>query len=706
MNWTGGALSRSRSRNAVLTAIQRRHFAKAKIKLLHGQRQPSHADFPVFNDTQGQAVYTDPHRQVQNSQITLEEYENLLPKVRRLEPSKSHRRGGKRHARPSPSTDVESKRHELLSRRDWIGLEQTRPVHMQFADPTDRDLIGKRRRLSKMNNSPPNIQPRYHRPLTKTFEELNMLRAASCKSHSSDEISVRIGSSEHVLGKKGSEKPTALATQQSAVSDEMLLGSDEPYIPHQTMELQYTNGKQIKEDETANMLFDYESEERSSSHSSPFSPKMPLQKISGSVSSRQLNTQKRFDLRIVRSGCRPSGAYTISSGSLSESSADYVQNAGCYEVSKHIREQSAEDPPPPSSYPTSVEGAVQSWLSDDFPAELLRTSSPCKQEHAAVSLDHSTVRGSAEFTNSSKHDTSSKVLNNTPMVKETADSNNSLSCIWRREPPDERNRISSTPLKISPYCQPPESSQSRHPTITSTRASLPQLSSPCKPSHTSIQPQLSHEEEERSWRAFIFGSDPDELNWTTNQTQPQRKCQKSPSVKSSDSLTSRVPSPKGILQSSTRTGNRSLSVHPSSSPLVDESTNQSSSSSKPDPQEDPETETAHLLSQIANASLSSLSPSSAAHSAPSPPRIAPIQETIESTTAQRLSSSSPQRAQRVTQTRTARKVIFRPPKKFHGGESAIVVLRIGVGNGKGREDDDDDDDDERDGDGVEEEIED
>ena len=43
---------------------------------------------------------------------------------------------------------LEDKRRELLVQRDWVGLAPSRPLHMDFASDSDKDQIGKRRKIT------------------------------------------------------------------------------------------------------------------------------------------------------------------------------------------------------------------------------------------------------------------------------------------------------------------------------------------------------------------------------------------------------------------------------------------------------------------------------------------------------------------------------------------------------------------------------
>lgn len=104
MNWTGGALSRSRNAKSTvsLSVKQRNHFAKARAKLQNTQRPSPPAiqyfDFGEWKPERG--VHDDrrsnPSRQMAPSQRTLEQFENVQGVVRKLKSLRPRDRRQKR----------------------------------------------------------------------------------------------------------------------------------------------------------------------------------------------------------------------------------------------------------------------------------------------------------------------------------------------------------------------------------------------------------------------------------------------------------------------------------------------------------------------------------------------------------------------------------------------------------------------------------
>ncbi|KAL8806524.1 MAG: hypothetical protein Q9182_001307 [Xanthomendoza sp. 2 TL-2023] len=285
MNWTGGSLSRSRRHNTNISTIQKKHFARARGKLLNGRPPPHRIDLTVFQDVEhdrrlGSHFSAHDARQVrQSSQMIMEDFGSMRPVVRRLQSmrprhatksphtktSQSDGSHGRREAnarafksvsqrsRTLPATEeLEVKRRELLGTFDWVGLEKTKPVQMKFADAEDRDLIGKRRIL-KGNPGPGESVARtsiHRRPVIQAYEKLNMMRARPNVPTSPQKISIHIGSSpkgslssiarhistsdEMLFDEKAEARaavhrpalPHSISTQSGATSEEMLLDQE------------------------------------------------------------------------------------------------------------------------------------------------------------------------------------------------------------------------------------------------------------------------------------------------------------------------------------------------------------------------------------------------------------------------------------------------------------------------------------------------
>ncbi|KAL9047340.1 MAG: hypothetical protein Q9214_000052, partial [Letrouitia sp. 1 TL-2023] len=452
MNWTGGALSRSRSQNTALTAVQKRHFAKARNKSMHNSQHPSSIDVSVFEDgrrrnhSRGQEIHNIRHSDHKplSSQMTLEEYENLLPKVKQLESIRLRHRertpgsftpleytiqpytsfhrhkqsspignlprpdsfplsqakasnaehGPRAKRERSPALDpIEKKRVELLSQPDWIGLEESKPVNIQFQDSQDRDLIGKRRRLSDIDQRIA-AQSRCRRPVPSPFEKLNKLRAPSNRYSSPGRISIRIASAGFGRRRRNEDQSSKSETQHSVASDEMLSGSEESSDSLERMNyVQLQSGVDVENNRSEDMLLDVEveQEQRTSIHKRPLSVPShalpdPQQKLSFPLEKQSISNPKPEH---VRSGCRPSSPYTISSGSLSETSDDYetatflIHRSG-EQVQRVPRQTPSPLPQPEFSKP---------FLSPDaFPPELFRTSSPDRPEQYSLECKQSSSR--------------------------------------------------------------------------------------------------------------------------------------------------------------------------------------------------------------------------------------------------------------------------------------------------------------------------
>ncbi|KAL8777500.1 MAG: hypothetical protein Q9213_007843, partial [Squamulea squamosa] len=281
MNWTGGSLSRSRKQNANISVIQKKHFARARGKLLNGRPPPQPIDISIFedvktDDTVPRSTTTAPHlrRERPSTQMTLEEYEGLRPVVEqlqslrprhssertpqshcfqscsRLRSSEYHQakplqrlkanchgstgiqglnvKGARSNAARSTSPPIyeglDAKRRELLGTFDWVGLEKMKPVRMKFANTEDRDLIGKRRVVKSTHGSETLGMKQYRRPLINAHEKLNMMRANSRLLSSPGKISIHIGSAHRSssAGHRRTKNSDRGDNQQALTSDEML----------------------------------------------------------------------------------------------------------------------------------------------------------------------------------------------------------------------------------------------------------------------------------------------------------------------------------------------------------------------------------------------------------------------------------------------------------------------------------------------------
>lgn len=260
MNWTGGALPRSRNSNAraALTATQKKHFAKVRGKLLNGPRSSPDLDFSIFDHATkiakpGSKRSNDipAHETGDSSQRRLEGYNQLVPVVHRLDnirprqnpydsaspqhppatsasrkvihPSSAGHQYGRSDIPSEPAklaTDAEdsfeARRQELLHREDWVGLANTKPAKIQFTNVEDRQLIGKRRRVEGAEHG---LHPQ------RTLKRRAIQHHAQESSDFGD-ISVRIGS-QVWEGRENEMLPLCQARSSSGTFDDMLFDNDD-----------------------------------------------------------------------------------------------------------------------------------------------------------------------------------------------------------------------------------------------------------------------------------------------------------------------------------------------------------------------------------------------------------------------------------------------------------------------------------------------
>ena len=276
MNWTGGALPRSRNGNAKasLTTTQKKHFAKVRSRMLNGPQSSPNLDFSGLDHAVGQdgspkeRSCPPPRRRFRtSSQTKLESYKNIAPLAHQLStirprygplgsdcnnstnserrhkletsrqsPSPSYSRLPESRSQPCASADkdmarnphvrsgntvaqhaFESSRQDLLRKQDWVGLANSRPAKIQFIDAKDRLLIGKRRRLedTDANNC-------HHRK-----PKRNAIQYQGLECSSIGDISIRIGPSNRPGNHHQHLKTPPCRDGSVADSvDEMLLEND------------------------------------------------------------------------------------------------------------------------------------------------------------------------------------------------------------------------------------------------------------------------------------------------------------------------------------------------------------------------------------------------------------------------------------------------------------------------------------------------
>ncbi|KAL8958386.1 MAG: hypothetical protein Q9193_004548, partial [Seirophora villosa] len=281
MNWTGGSLSRSRRQTANLNVVQKKHFAKARAKLLNTRPSPVRLGLSIFRDEENTgarvsnpAVPGPNHLEERpRTQLTLEEYRGIKPLVRQLQSLKPRHAPRSMSCRvtksrpPSPRLDgdpslasqakyrgsdisakgqndrkkttgsvvdpagsppvtdeLEAKRRELLVTSDWMGLKKIKPLQMRFADAEDRDLIGKRRRMDNDLYQTKSAPILHRTPAISSYEKQEMLRARSKLFSSPSKISIHIGSSGRGSSARPQEENSCRRgiNHEAVVSDDML----------------------------------------------------------------------------------------------------------------------------------------------------------------------------------------------------------------------------------------------------------------------------------------------------------------------------------------------------------------------------------------------------------------------------------------------------------------------------------------------------
>lgn len=282
MNWTGGGLSRSRNAKGSLTAKQKSYFAKARGRLQDRRPSPNKLKFCEFGEwlpeRKDEDFSTFHRRQEEPSSVqkTLDQFATTRPIVKRLEGLKERREPRKRKRTPltetrnqvrsktpklqadepivigsSPSASsssprdspavshcppqsnsseailnahsIEERRRRLLEMDDWVGIDRpgAHPVKMKFADPADKDLIGKRRRIAKVNYRHPSDRRRAIGEAANPVRNDHHISNIANTYYPEGDVSVRIGSAVD-----RSDGRASLTNQDrlSVMSDELLDG--------------------------------------------------------------------------------------------------------------------------------------------------------------------------------------------------------------------------------------------------------------------------------------------------------------------------------------------------------------------------------------------------------------------------------------------------------------------------------------------------
>ncbi|MCJ1425123.1 hypothetical protein MMC29_003011 [Sticta canariensis] len=171
MNWSGGALSRSRNSNTSRSAAQKRHFAKARGKLPQARQSFADFDFSTLEHARieieseaptRQSAARLPHQSLRSSSLVTpssskkhirsKPSESTPSFWSALKPNDCHGSGTvDGDIKISEEARLEAQKQELLAMKDWCGLKSTWPVKISFPDIADVDLIGKRRPVLTTN---------------------------------------------------------------------------------------------------------------------------------------------------------------------------------------------------------------------------------------------------------------------------------------------------------------------------------------------------------------------------------------------------------------------------------------------------------------------------------------------------------------------------------------------------------------------------
>lgn len=259
MDWTGGARNRFAStKSKTVTQKQKAHFAKARAALQATPR--SKASFqPLYlpGGYAGIQSMLEPNNEHQVSHQHLSHATKALRhdgEGRHVTTSADNRRRSTRPSEASSSRHADRPRHmlrpkkildeealllatrkRLLAQSDWLHLDASRPLQMQFPSHKDKDRIGKRRKISKAASQRP--QPAQKRELSPLFRHhlMHPPYLGNDVLPQDNQIHIRIGTEALATQTQRSQSPSTRESKQfSPISEEsMLLDADEeiPLLP-------------------------------------------------------------------------------------------------------------------------------------------------------------------------------------------------------------------------------------------------------------------------------------------------------------------------------------------------------------------------------------------------------------------------------------------------------------------------------------------
>ena len=269
MNWTGGALQRSRNSNTKGAAfrIQKQYFARARQNLHRCPRFPPTLDISTFRNTRTEkakaykhpnpttiqaieqkrdpnlestysnissccGIRSPPHRpdryrarEQRDASVVSEDWRASLWSI-----SQDHAQADSRLIEQKTSTNpsaIQQKRMELLACRDWVGLKCMKPVVVHFDSIEDKHLIGKRRRVSTTDVARER-RLREHKRLPPFLQMAQKQNTG--KVPSTQDISVHVGSSVPEYASTFQAMPQPVRTPFSSLSEEMLLDHIDPSL--------------------------------------------------------------------------------------------------------------------------------------------------------------------------------------------------------------------------------------------------------------------------------------------------------------------------------------------------------------------------------------------------------------------------------------------------------------------------------------------
>lgn len=238
MDWTGGTRRRyAQAGKNVVVQKQKAHFAKVRSA---GHPQPPRS----MPDFMREAVESKSYRQAKTSQqhrgSTTLRSEGGSRSSRSSEARCRRRAADVRdQAVPADMTDeerkIQSARRSLLARSDWLGLNASRPVKVQFPAERDVERIGKRRKVLKTSrNGPREFQ---QRRVTPPFQHRERLMQPMLSDDGRGEsIDIKIGTGAlagtqtelsrppHVVANTSMRQPS---TEFGPLSEESMLMGEE-----------------------------------------------------------------------------------------------------------------------------------------------------------------------------------------------------------------------------------------------------------------------------------------------------------------------------------------------------------------------------------------------------------------------------------------------------------------------------------------------